>query len=108
MVRARPIAAIAPGRSPRNISGLFPGFAGFFPYCGREDEIIAEHPDVEQPPPGEEVFFTKTAHGPVVDEALDEEADAEQDEAYAPVIEQADDQQGIEQQVGEGIEAEQE
>jgi hypothetical protein len=39
--------------------------AGVFSICRRKDHIIREHPDVEQPPPGEEVFFAEPAHGPL-------------------------------------------
>src|SRR5580692_10934400 len=69
---------------------------------------MREHPDIQQPPPGEEVFLAQAAHAFLENEPLKDKADAEDGQGKTRVEKQADDEEGIEQEVGCGIEAKEE
>ena len=69
---------------------------------------MQEHPNIEEPPPGEEVFFSELAHGFLKDISLNDEANSKKGKGHAPVKKEADDHQGIKKHVAEGVEAQQE
>src|ERR1700754_812753 len=69
---------------------------------------MREHPDIEEPPPWEEVFFSQLVHGFLKDISLNDEADAKKGKGHAPVKKEADDHEGIKKHVAEGVEAQQE
>ena len=88
--------ATAGEKNRQNNEGSIPGGPWLFPYCGYKDQIINEHPDVQEPPPGKKVIFIQLVHGFIIDVALYQETDAEKCQGEAPVEEEAGYEQGVE------------
>lgn len=88
---------------------LVPASCRATPEGRSKDEIIEEHPHIQQQVPGPEIAFSQFTHGAVEDNALPAEANREYGHGPAPVIEQqAQHRDRVVEELGDEIKAEQE